>query len=93
MQKKLVTFGDSWPWGAELNATEKPFGFWIAEDLGYEFENCAEEGTSIEHMILQLQKYTAKNKMDTTAIFFITNPCIFGIHNNRNIITISKIKP
>ena len=74
MQKKLVTFGDSWPWGAELNATEKPFGFWIAEDLGYEFENCAEEGTSIEHMILQLQKYTAKNKMDTTAIFFITNP-------------------
>ena len=74
MQKKLVTFGDSWPWGAELSASEKPFGYWIAESLGYEFENCAEEGTSIEHMVLQLQRYVAKNKQPTTAVFFITNP-------------------
>ena len=74
MQKKLVTFGDSWPWGAELSASEKPFGYWIAEELGYEFENCAEEGTSIEHMVLQLQRYVAKNKQPTTAVFFITNP-------------------
>lgn len=72
--KKFVTFGDSWPWGAELNANEHPFGYWIAEHCGYEFENCAEEGTSIEHMILQLQKYISKNKSNTTALFFITNP-------------------
>ena len=45
MQTKFVTFGDSWPWGAELDANQKPFGYWIAEELGYEFENCAEEGT------------------------------------------------
>ena len=64
---KLVTFGDSWPWGAELTATQKPFGYWIAQSKGYDFENCAEEGTSIEHMILQLQRYVAKNnhKPDT----------------------------
>ena len=71
---KLVTFGDSWPWGAELTATQKPFGYWIAQSKRYDFENCAEEGTSIEHMILQLQRYVAKNNQNTTAVFFITNP-------------------
>ena len=60
--KKLVTFGDSWPYGAELKLGQKPFGYWIAESLGYEFENYAEKGTPIEHMILQLQRYIAKNK-------------------------------
>ena len=74
MQTKFVTFGDSWPWGAELDANQNPFGYWIAEELGYEFENCAEEGTSIEHMILQLQKYISKNKINIiVAISYVFN--------------------
>ena len=64
--KKLVTFGDSWPYGAELKLGQKPFGYWIAESLGYEFENYAEKGTPIEHMILQLQEFVCRhlNKQD-----------------------------
>jgi len=53
---KLVSFGDSWPAGAELNPGEKPFGQLIAEQLDLEHDNYSQPGTSIPHMILQLQQ-------------------------------------
>jgi len=53
---KLVTFGDSWPAGEELNPGEKPFGQIIAEILTFDFANYAQSATSIPHMIIQLQQ-------------------------------------
>ena len=53
---KLVSFGDSWPAGAELNPGEKPFGQLIAEKLDLEHDNYSQPGTSIPHMILKLQQ-------------------------------------
>tara|TARA_Y100000389_G_C17437416_1_gene506383 strand:- start:537 stop:1178 length:642 start_codon:yes stop_codon:yes gene_type:complete len=57
MSKMIVSFGDSWPAGAELNTGEKPFGELIAEQSDYNHANYSQSGTSIPHMILQLQKY------------------------------------
>ena len=53
---KLVSFGDSWPAGAELNPGEKPFGQLIAEQLDRDHDNYSQSATSIPHMILQLQQ-------------------------------------
>ena len=53
---KLVSFGDSWPAGAELNPGEKPFVQLIAEKLDLEHDNYSQPGTSIPHMILKLQQ-------------------------------------
>lgn len=69
----VITFGDSWPAGAELHDDEYPFGKLMAQSLGSEFSNFAQPGTSIDHMVLQLQ--TAIQSVQHTnslAIFFLT---------------------
>lgn len=56
MKQKLVVFGDSWTWGADLLPGEKTYGQLIAENKGIEFQNYSETFTTAgEHMILQLQ--------------------------------------
>jgi len=55
MKTTLVTFGDSWTWGADLLPGEKTYGQLIAEARGWEFQNFAEISTAPEHMVLQLQ--------------------------------------
>lgn len=70
----LVTFGDSWPAGAELTHDEVTFGHIIANMLGMNFENYSRPATSVEHMILQLHDYLHKfPNVPTTAIFFLTD--------------------
>ena len=71
---KLVTFGDSWPAGAELNSDEKPFGQVISERLEWDFDNYAEPATSIPHMILRLQQYIKDDPSShPIALFCITS--------------------
>ena len=55
MKQKLVTFGDSWTWGSDLNPGEKTYGQLIAESKGIEFQNYSQISTAGEHMVLQLQ--------------------------------------
>lgn len=73
---RLVVFGDSWPAGAELNPGEKTFGELLHEKLGTKkFINCSQEGTSIDHLIIQLKNYMETAKFDADiVVFFITNP-------------------
>ena len=81
---RLVVFGDSWPYGVELKSGEKTFGELLHEKLGTDsFVNCSQEGTSIDHLILQLKKYlsTANDGTDI-AVFFITNPIRYMIHED-----------
>ena len=70
----LVSFGDSWPAGAELNPGEKPFGQLIAEKLDWKHDPYSQPGTSIPHMIIQLQQYI-KDEPDSrpVALFCITS--------------------
>ena len=73
---RLVTFGDSWPFGGELLPSEKPYGKILAEILLLNFKNYAKSATSNEHMILQLKRYIESTEYDndTIAVFFITSP-------------------
>ena len=72
----VVTLGDSWPAGAELDTGEKTFGELIASHYNAEFYNVAEGGTSNFHLMLQLKKLLSmpdvKDK-NVLAIFFITH--------------------
>ena len=73
--KTLVTFGDSWPQGGELNYPDVPYGNVLQKELGFnEFYNYGSAGTSNEHLVLQLLNHLEKNDNKFTAIFFLTNP-------------------
>lgn len=78
-QQHLITFGDSWPEGAELDLPrEQTFGAILATKHGFDrFTNYGQSGTSVENMLYQLQDYLAKDHQPSahvTAIFFLTNP-------------------
>lgn len=72
----MLTFGDSWPAGVELQSNEIPFGQCLANLLNCEFQNCSVGATPIEHMVIQLDQYLKTSYRTTDkicAIFFITN--------------------
>ncbi len=72
---KLVTFGDSWPAGAELRPNEVPYGKVLAEMLEFDFQNYAEHASSNDCQILQLKTFLQQNDpAGTVAVFFITSP-------------------
>ena len=83
---RLVVFGDSWPYGAELKAGEKTFGELLHEKLGTDsFVNCSQEGTSIDHLVVQLKQYMSEANLGTDiAVFFISNPIRYMIHKEGN---------
>jgi lysophospholipase L1-like esterase len=78
MQQILLTLGDSWPEGAELNFGDKRYGELIQDVLGYDkFYNYGSAGASNEDMMYQLQRYIAESHEpgnQVTAVFFLTNP-------------------
>lgn len=73
MVATLVTFGDSWPAGAELLPEEKTFGQILAEKLNRSFCNYSKNATSLEHMVLQLDSFVRTNPVDTMCVFFLTS--------------------
>ena len=78
MQRILLTLGDSWPEGAELNFGDKRYGELIQTALEYDkFYNYGSAGASNEDMMYQLQRYIAESHEpgnQVTAVFFLTNP-------------------
>lgn len=69
MNRMIATFGDSWPAGEELidPATES-YGAMLARNLNYDgFVNFGEPASSIDHMVVQLIRFTniLKNHPDT----------------------------
>ena len=73
--KTLVTFGDSWPQGGELEYPDVPYGELLSDILQFdEYYNYGTAGASLEHMIEQLINFKEKNKRKVTAVFFLTNP-------------------
>ena len=77
MISNLVTFGDSWPAGAELEDRTQAFGHLLAKMSNASvYKNCAIDATSNDRMILQLQEYIrdTASVTDHVAIFFITSP-------------------
>ena len=76
MTVSIATFGDSWPYGSELNPGEQPYGHLLAEMLGTVCANHSQPATSNEHMILQLEKHVSDGTAteNSIAVFFITYP-------------------
>ena len=78
MTQVLVTFGDSWPQGVELEPNVPRYGEILCQQLGFDqFYNYGQGGTSNEHMILQLQNYLQQQwdpDHRVVAVFFLTNP-------------------
>ena len=75
--KILLTIGDSWPMGAELNEGANPYGYWLTQKLGCDkWINLASPGASNEHSLFNLEKYLqSHSEQDTViAVFFLTNP-------------------
>jgi len=76
MYDLLVTFGDSWPYGAELKSHEKTYGKVLSENLQCKFLNKAIGGSCIDSMVLQLKDFLAESYNPNTkicALFFITS--------------------
>ena len=44
---KLISFGDSWAQGAELNRDEQPFIYWLADYYNCEYINFGQNGMSM----------------------------------------------
>jgi hypothetical protein len=78
--KNIVVFGDSWPHGAELDATEQPYGEILGQRLGVKVWNRSHPGSSITHLIEQLRSFIHKSRSpnqnieldNTMALFFLT---------------------
>lgn len=77
MKKVLLTLGDSWPEGAELGNGLR-YGEILHNRMEFdEFYNYGRGGSSLEHLVSQLQTYFQQDYCadhKTTAIFFLTNP-------------------
>jgi len=70
--KSLLIFGDSWPYGAELNQNELAYGELMAALLGQTCCNFSQPSTSIPHLLLQLRSALDQGHSDCTAMFFLT---------------------
>lgn len=89
--KTLVTFGDSWPAGAELQHNEQPFGKLLADRLGCNFVNCAEPATAIDNLIFQLDNYIKSSKIhNTVAVFFLTDMSRAVVYKDKKL---SQVQP
>lgn len=44
---KIFCFGDSWAAGAELRINQKPFVYWMAQELGITYKNYGANGSSL----------------------------------------------
>ena len=79
----LAVFGDSWPVGTELQSHELAFGDLLHERLNTNnFFNCAEQGSTIDSLVIQLHDFMKKKIEDCICVFFITNPARYLYFEN-----------
>jgi hypothetical protein len=75
---KLVTFGDSWPAGAEIeDSYTKTYGYLLASRVDAEFYNYGRGGASLDELVTQLEDFVTRHydpNQKTIALFFLTNP-------------------
>ena len=89
LSRNLITFGDSWPEGAELSPTEKTFGQLLSDRLECNFYNYAQGGTSIDNMVIKLDQFICSDDFNISnvniAVFFLTSyhrVMIYDEHGN-----------
>jgi hypothetical protein len=59
----LVTFGDSWTFGSELDIPwQQPWGYHLANTMGHEFCNMGTPASGIGHLVVQLFDFLKKEE-------------------------------
>ena len=76
MSNVLLTFGDSWPAGADLPDRNMAFPTLLASNLGMSLQDLSESATSIDHVVLAMfefleNSYSSDNTY--TALFCLTD--------------------
>ena len=68
----LAVFGDSWPVGVELSQGESPFGNLLHKKMKTKnFHNMAEQGSTIDSLVIQLNKFANKDIKNCLCIFLL----------------------
>jgi hypothetical protein len=63
MDKVVVTFGDSWTFGSELDIPrEQPWGYHLANSMGASFCNMGVPSSGIGHLVVQLFDFIKKDE-------------------------------
>ena len=67
MSNVLLTFGDSWPAGANLPDRNMAFPTLLASNLGMSLQDLSESATSIDHVVLAMFEFLENS--ESLAIF------------------------
>lgn len=71
--RKIWWFGDSWVFGAELeDHTNECFANLVSNELGLEYTNLSECGTSICHLVHTFFKHKDRINTNDIVLFFLT---------------------
>lgn len=89
----LLGFGDSWTRGADIDRQhEKTYLTLLAEHFGIESINCSYGGSSIPHLVLQLNRFIESQYFSSNryhAVFFLTAQERTIVYDNDQTIHIS----
>jgi hypothetical protein len=92
--QELWIFGDSWPYGSELNSNETSYGELLGQQLLVRrIKNYSAPGTGISHMILQLQQAIKENQSSLTkkiAVFFLSGQERFMCYHDDPVVNLSS---
>lgn len=87
MKKIFVSFGDSWPAGADLLPGQLTYGELLARSKNMEHVQLSRGHTAVEHMVLQLQSFLSwypYEQIETTALFSITELSRFACYQENS---------
>lgn len=72
--KTFLVFGDSWPYGSELDFTkEKPFPNLFAQKHSLDFKSYCVPSTGIPHLVIQLEKAINDGHRDCIGLFCLSS--------------------
>lgn len=80
MTQYLLTFGDSWTYGGDLDNKNQKYGSVAAELLNYQYEDFSQPSTGVPHLLLQFRNFVNQHQLwphpDSTdqyhAVFFVS---------------------
>jgi len=76
MSDVLLTFGDSWPYGAQIQDKSKRFPVLLADKLGMDLLDLSKNATSIDHVVMAFFNFLENDynpEVKYTALFCLTD--------------------
>lgn len=63
MKPTLITFGDSWTNGSDLEDKNQKYGCVLAELLGYDYEDFSRYSTGVPHLLIQFRNFVNQHQL------------------------------